>query len=119
EQVLFRFAASNTVGIFAESRQKLDEVVKFIRQANNVREIQIIGYTDAIGSREANQRLSEARANTVRSLLIEKGIKPELINNTVGQGVAQTAEGCGTSATQQAAGCNVNSRRVEILVKSH
>lgn len=60
--------------------------MKFIRQANNVREIQIIGYTDAIGSREANQRLSEARANTVRSLLIEKGIKPELINNTVGQG---------------------------------
>ena len=119
EQVLFRFAASNSAGIFAESRKKLDDVVKFIRQANNVREIQIVGYTDAIGSREANQRLSEARANTVRSLLIEKGIKPEMINNTVGQGVAQSAEGCGTNASQQAAGCNVNSRRVEILVKSH
>ncbi|HBH7064052.1 TPA: OmpA family protein [Enterobacter cloacae] len=119
EQVLFRFAASNAAGIFAESRNKLDEVVKFTKKANNVSEIQIVGYTDAIGSREANQRLSEARADTVRSLLIEKGIKPELINNTTGKGIAQSAEGCGTSASQQAAGCNVNSRRVEILVKSH
>ncbi|MES3606052.1 hypothetical protein [Enterobacter cloacae] len=39
--------------------------------------------------------------------------------NDSAKGIAQSAEGCGTSASQQAAGCNVNSRRVEILVKSH
>jgi OOP family OmpA-OmpF porin len=119
EQVLFRFAASNAAGIFPESRAKLDNVVKFIRQANNVSEIKLMGYTDAIGSRKANQRLSEARADTVRLLLINQGISPKLINNTVGMGVAQSAEGCGTSVAQQADGCNVNSRRVEIVVRSH
>lgn len=119
EQVLFRFATSNAAGIFPESRAKLDNVVKFIRQANNVSEIKIMGYTDAIGSRKANQRLSEARADTVRSLLISQGISPDMVNNTVGMGVAQSAEGCGTSASQHGDGCNVNSRRVEIVVKSH
>ncbi|WP_148097677.1 OmpA family protein, partial [Trabulsiella odontotermitis] len=85
----------------------------------NVSEIQLIGFTDAIGSRDANLRLSEARADTVRSLLIAQGIKPEMINNTMGQGVAQTAEGCGTRASQQDAGCNANSRRVDILVRGN
>ncbi|MEQ4529925.1 MAG: OmpA family protein [Mixta sp.] len=119
EQVLFRFATSNAEGIFPESRAKLDNVVKFIRQANNVSEINLTGYTDAIGSRKANQRLSEARADTVRLLLINQGVRPEMINNTVGMGVAQSAEGCGTRVSQQGDGCNVNSRRVEIVVRGH
>ncbi|KNC90692.1 membrane protein [Trabulsiella odontotermitis] len=119
EQVLFRFAKSDTEGILPESRDKLDNVVKFIKQASNVSEIQLIGFTDAIGNRDANLRLSEARASTVRTFLIEKGIKPEMINNAMGQGVAQSAEGCGTRASQQDAGCNVNSRRVDILVRGN
>jgi OOP family OmpA-OmpF porin len=119
EQVLFRFAASHASGLFPESRAKLDKVANFIRQNDNVSEIQIVGYTDAIGSRKANQRLSEARADTIRSLLIDKGINPGIINNTTGMGVAPTAEGCSTSASRQGDGCNVNSRRVEIVVRSH
>lgn len=119
EQILFRFAKSDPSGIPPESRAKLDNVVKFIRQANNVTEIQLVGYTDAIGNRASNQHLSEARASTVRALLIERGIKPAMINNTMGQGIALTAEGCGTRASQQDAGCNVNSRRVDILVKGN
>lgn len=119
EQVLFRFAKSDAAGILPASRDKLDNVVKFIKQANNVSDIQLIGFTDAIGNRDANLRLSEARASTVRALLIDQGIKPEMINNTMGQGVAQTAEGCGTRASQQDAGCNVNSRRVDILVRGN
>ena len=119
EQMLFRFAKSNPAGILPESRAKLDNVAKFIKQANSVSEIQIVGYTDAIGSRAANQRLSEARADTVRAMLVERGINPSMINNSMGMGVAQTAEGCGTKASQQGAGCNVNSRRVDIVVRGN
>ncbi|MEX0273247.1 MAG: OmpA family protein, partial [Flavobacteriaceae bacterium] len=32
------------------------------------------GHTDSVGSSESNQRLSEARANSVRDFLINEGI---------------------------------------------
>ncbi|KNC92026.1 hypothetical protein, partial [Trabulsiella odontotermitis] len=41
EQILFRFAKSDAAGILPDSRNKLDAVVKFIKQANNVSEIQL------------------------------------------------------------------------------
>lgn len=119
EQVLFRFARSDASGILPESQGKLTNVVKYIKQSNNVKEIQLVGYTDAIGDRDANLTLSTERANTVRAMLINQGVKPQMINNTMGQGVAQTAEGCGTRASQQDDGCNVNGRRVDILVKGN
>lgn len=118
EQVLFRFAKSNYGGILPESQARLDNVINLIKQAN-VSGIQVLGYTDAIGNRQANQRLSEARAQTVREALVSGGVNPGLITSTNGLGVAQTAEGCGTSAKQQSNGCNVNSRRVDIIVSGH
>ena len=36
--------------------------------------LMVSGHTDAIGSDEYNQKLSERRANAVRRYLIEKGI---------------------------------------------
>jgi outer membrane protein OmpA-like peptidoglycan-associated protein len=48
----------------------------------------IIGHTDAVGSEEYNQRLSEQRANRVRETLIEEfGIAPRRL----------VAEGAGES----------------------
>lgn len=117
ESVLFRFAKSNYGAITPGSVTKLNNVLQFIQQGNNVNEIQIVGFTDAIGNREANQRLSEARANTVREAMIRAGISPDLISNSSGMGVAQGAEGCGVRANQQDAGCNTNSRRVDIIVR--
>ncbi|WP_431223584.1 OmpA family protein [Serratia sp. L9] len=117
ESVLFRFAKSNYGAITPDSVTKLNNVLQFIQQGNNISEIQIVGFTDAIGNRDANQRLSEARANTVREAMIRAGISPDLISNTGGMGVAQGAEGCGVRASQQDAGCNANSRRVDIIVR--
>ncbi|MBW7981721.1 OmpA family protein [Enterobacillus tribolii] len=119
ESVLFRFGKGNQAGILPESRSKVESVMKFVGQANRISEFQILGYTDAIGSREANQKLSEARANTVKGMLMNKGINPEMINNTSGLGVAPSAEGCSTKASQQSAPCNVESRRVDILVRGN
>ncbi len=117
ESVLFRFAKSNYSAIVPASVTKLDNVIQFIKQGNNVSEIQLVGYTDAIGNRESNQLLSEARAKTVRDALIRAGISPDMIGNTSGMGVAEGAEGCGVRASQQDAGCNTNSRRVDIVVR--
>ncbi len=117
ENVLFRFGKGNYGAILPRSLGTLNNVIQFIKQGNNVSEIQLVGYTDAIGSLESNQRLSEARANTVREALIRAGINPDIISNASGMGVAQSAEGCGTRASQQDSGCNINSRRVDIVVR--
>lgn len=117
ENVLFRFGKSSSDAMLPSSATKLKKVTEFIKEANNVTDIQLVGYTDAVGNRESNQRLSEARAETVREILVRAGISPEMISDTRGMGVAQGAEGCGVRANQQDLGCNTNSRRVEIIVR--
>lgn len=117
ESVQFRFGKSNYGSILPSSVAKLDNVIAFLKQGNNVADIQLVGYTDAIGNLESNQRLSQARANTIREALISAGVSESLITNVSGMGVAQSAEGCVASANHQGAGCNVNSRRVDIIVR--
>ncbi|OMQ19993.1 OmpA family protein [Serratia oryzae] len=117
ESVQFRFGKSNYGSILPSSLAKLDNVIAFLKQGNSVAEIQLVGYTDAIGKPESNQRLSQARANTIREALINAGVSADLISNTSGMGVAQSAEGCIAKANHQEAGCNVNSRRVDVIVR--
>ena len=52
---------------------KLDEVAAAL-QANPEVRVEISGHTDAVGSDESNQRLSQARAESVRAYLIGKGV---------------------------------------------
>ncbi len=40
-------------------------------------QILIIGHTDGVGEREANQRLSERRARSVRQYLVSSGVNPD------------------------------------------
>jgi outer membrane protein OmpA-like peptidoglycan-associated protein len=42
-------------------------------------EIRITGHTDNVGSDQANQILSEGRANAVRDELIRRGVAPDRI----------------------------------------
>lgn len=62
----------------------LDEMAAAIKQIGNSK-IQIIGHTDSSGDRTSNIALSHARANSVRTYLIGKGI-PAGILSTVGAG---------------------------------
>ena len=42
-------------------------------------EITVIGHTDRVGSLESNDRLSLLRAQTVRDLIVQAGIQPDVI----------------------------------------
>lgn len=117
EGIQFRFGKSDYGSILPSSVAKLDNVIAFLKQGNNVADIQLAGYTDAIGNPEANQRLSQARANTIREALLNAGISQDLITNVSGMGVAQSAEGCIANVNHQGTGCNINSRRVDIIVR--
>jgi len=53
----------------------LDEVVVILKDEATI-DVSVDGHTDAIGSDEYNQRLSERRAQAVRDYLVRKGISP-------------------------------------------
>lgn len=60
-------------------RAILDEMGLAIRQIGTPK-VQLIGHTDSQGNRQSNVALSLARANTVRSYLVDKGIPAESLS---------------------------------------
>ena len=70
------FFATNKTYILPQSEQAMADLAEFLLLNPSVT-IHITGHTDAVGSDEANQILSEGRANAVRADLIKRGIAPE------------------------------------------
>ena len=77
----------NRAKIVETSYKVLDHVVRVLKGNAAIKQIEIQGHTDAWGKARLNQRLSQARAEAVRTYLIEKGIKPERL---VARGYGQT-----------------------------
>ena len=71
--------------------------------------LRVEGYTDARGSDEFNQKLSEERANIVRSYLVAQGVKTDSIN-AVGLGPNMPVADNSTLEGRK------KNRRVEIVV---
>ena len=70
------FFATNKTVILPTSEQAMSDLAAFLLQNPSVT-IHITGHTDAVGSDEANQILSEGRANAVRADLIKRGVAAE------------------------------------------
>ncbi len=71
--------------------------------------LQVEGYTDSTGSEAFNQKLSEERADTVRTFLIQQGLNPQ---NITAQGYGEAYP---VASNDTAAGRQLN-RRVELVV---
>ena len=56
----------------------LDEMAGALQKVKD-KKVEVIGHTDNLGLRESNLALSQARAETVRGYLSEKGIRPDMI----------------------------------------
>jgi outer membrane protein OmpA-like peptidoglycan-associated protein/opacity protein-like surface antigen len=99
--------ASGKAVITPESETILEKAYNTMAQNPEI-EVEIRGYTDNVGSRATNLRISAARANSVRTWLIQKGIEPRRI----------TAKGLGPNDpigdNNVPAGRNMN-RRVEFV----
>lgn len=88
----------------------LNDVVAIIKSnPDAVRSVSIQGHTDAIGSDEYNQSLSERRANAVKEYLINQGVSAGMLNS-VGYGESQPID------TNESAAGRANNRRVEFKV---
>jgi len=61
-----------------ETVRELDILAEFMENKKNIN-ILVEGHTDNVGTNVINDKLSEARANSVRNYLISKGISPKRI----------------------------------------
>ena len=73
--IFFDFAKAT---LTEESFHELDRILPYFEKFQNLK-IEISGHTDDVGSDEANQKLSEARANSVREYLINQGVRIDKI----------------------------------------
>jgi outer membrane protein OmpA-like peptidoglycan-associated protein len=71
--------------------------------------IEIAGHTDDVGEPEANQKLSEDRANSVKQYLEKKGIAPERLT-AKGYGDTQPVADNATASGKQ------KNRRTEVRI---
>lgn len=103
--VLFDF---NKYTLKPAAREKLAKVSGILLAYPDLK-VQVEGYTDSIGSDEYNQKLSEQRADSVKSYLVSENVQ----DNNV------TAEGFGKSdpiADNSTAAGRAKNRRVELVV---
>lgn len=93
----------------ADSQARLADIVARA-QARAGGEIVVTGHTDRQGSLEANDKLSLERAQAIRTLLIERGFKPELID-AVGRGEREPVVPTDDEVAEP------RNRRAELLVR--
>ena len=114
--VLFAFAKSN---LKPEGRQALDQLYSELSSINPQNgSIVVLGFTDRIGSEQANLKLSEQRANSVVSYLVSKGIPADKISaRGLGKANPVTGSTCDNVKARAALiDCLAPDRRVEIEV---
>ena len=91
-----------------DAREKLAKISGIVLAYPSLT-LEVEGHTDSVGSEDSNIRLSENRANSVRSFLIDQGIVASSIGSH-GFGESQPVATNDTSAGRQ------QNRRVELIV---
>ena len=103
--VLFAFGKYD---LKPDAQLKLAKLAGII-QAHPGLHLAIEGHTDNVGSDEANMKLSQQRADTVRDFLINQGLAPDTVT-AVGMGKSDPVADNSTADGRQ------KNRRVEIIV---
>ena len=100
--------ASGSPALTAEIRTRLDAVVDFFANQPDVR-MDVYGHTDSQGADGYNQKLSAARAASVRDYLVGKGINARRLTSA-GFGESKPIDDNGTEAGR------ARNRRVELHI---
>ena len=97
------------------NQPKLDEVAQVMNNnTTDIPSVTIVGYTDRIGSKQYNQKLSEERANSVKAYLVGKGVSAGRLT-AVGKGEADPVAECkDVKKRPDLIKCLEPNRRVEI-----
>jgi OmpA-OmpF porin, OOP family len=112
--VLFRFDRFAGGELLDEGRRQLDSAAARLRGVE-LRSVRVIGHADPLGSAAYNLRLSQRRAETVKALLVQRGVPAERIA-AEGRGKAQLLALCNQKTLRGTAlqACHQPNRRVVI-----
>lgn len=113
---LFAFGKSSVRDIGPEGRAELDALAARLGEGRPLEVVHVIGHSDRIGNPQANLRLSNQRAEAVRSYLVERGVPAERIT-AVGRGDVEPLVSCDDTARQALVACLAPNRRVEVRVQ--
>ncbi len=113
---LFRFNRRNQDDLLPVGRAELDQLAERIRTVYaSVERIDLVGYTDRLGSDGYNATLSQDRADTVKAYLQSRGLDAPM--TAEGRGEAEPLVQCsGERATPQLTACLQPNRRVEVTI---
>ncbi|MCS3555248.1 MULTISPECIES: OmpA family protein [unclassified Sphingobacterium] len=103
--ILFDFNKSD---LKASARENIKNLVSTLNKEQGT-DILVIGHTDNVGSLDANQKVSENRANAVRAFAVSQGLASSRIR-TEGRNFSEPLESNDTEAGRAA------NRRVEIVI---
>lgn len=78
KQTTLRFR-SGSKALSTETMQKLISIGEYANHDPDVYKVRIEGHTDSVGSFTANRRLSYERAWFIKDILVNQGVKPDLI----------------------------------------
>jgi len=92
---------------------KLDDIAQMLNKNTQVNHVAIVGYTDRIGSKKYNLKLSERRATAVKDYLITKGVAADRLY-TEGKGEADPLVTCTDKKRKDLIVCLEPNRRVEV-----
>lgn len=101
--------ATNKSELMPAATERLNQVAEALKAVEG-RNIRVVGFTDNVGKDDYNQKLSQKRAEAVRTHLVSRGVRDDLV----------VAEGKGEAdpvASNASADGRANNRRVEIIVE--
>lgn len=92
-------------------------VHKVQSEYKSIESIRVVGYTDAIGPKKLNSKLSQARAVTVAEQIRAGGLNPSKGMQTEGRGASELVKtSCANAPTPKNKQCHAPNRRVEVTV---
>lgn len=106
---LFKFDSSEVTPVQPE----LEKLTDSLKVSKEPQKVNIVGYTDRIGSEEYNQKLSERRAEAVKTYLVDKGVEAQRLV-TEGKGEKDPVVQCDEKNREKLIECLQPNRRVQI-----
>lgn len=103
------FFAYGRIHLKRSARPILNQLVKLLQRDATIERLKIVGHTDSSGTDDANQKLSQWRADAVKSYLVKRGIAAERVE-ALGIGAA---EPIASNATKDG---RIQNRRVEFIL---